>query len=175
MKNMLTLSNTISLLRGPLAFLFLFQSVQIRVFAIVAAMISDCIDGYLARKFKNETFLGKVLDPVMDKFFVYFVMGALIASGTLSTFGLFSFLIRDVSIILYIVTTLIFFGKKALVVLPPLSSKITTALQFLIIFVMVLGYKPPIFIYCIFFALAPIIFTELLLSTIAQNKKLSHK
>jgi CDP-diacylglycerol--glycerol-3-phosphate 3-phosphatidyltransferase len=173
MKNMLTLSNTISLLRGPLAFLFLFQSVQIRVFAIVAAMISDCIDGYLARKFKNETFLGKVLDPLMDKFFVYFVMGALIVSGTLSTFGLFSFLIRDVSIILYILTTLILYGKKGFVVYPPLCSKITTALQFVIIFTMVLGYKPPIFIYTIFFALAPIIYTELLLRTIAQNKRLS--
>lgn len=167
---MLTLSNTISLLRGPLAFLFLFQSVGIRVFAIIAAMITDCIDGFLARKFNNETFLGKVLDPVMDKFFVYFVMGVLAYNQQLSTLGLFALLARDIMIILYIVITLIFYGKNRLIYKPVITSKITTAIQFATLFAIVLGYTPPTFIYTILFLFSVSIFIELLSRTHMKQK-----
>ncbi|MCH9621824.1 MAG: CDP-diacylglycerol--glycerol-3-phosphate 3-phosphatidyltransferase [Chlamydiia bacterium] len=164
-KNMLTLSNTISLLRAPLALLFLSESIKIRIFAIIAAMISDWIDGYLARKFKSETFLGKVLDPLMDKFFVYFVMGALAFQGTLSGFELFALLSRDLSIILYIIMTLATLGPSKLVYFPAYASKITTLLQFITLFAVILTYSLPIVIYYAFLLLAAIVFIELSLKT----------
>jgi len=169
-KNMLTLSNTISLLRGPLALLFLFDSVKIRVFAIIAAMISDCIDGYLARKFKSETFLGKVLDPVMDKFFVYFVLGVLTYQHTISGFALFAFLARDISVFLYVMTTLAIQGWHQIVFSPAISSKITTALQFVTLFAIVLKFSPPPILYYIFLGLAPLIYIELLWGTFFKKK-----
>ena len=173
MKNMLTVSNSISLLRAPLAFLFLFPSVNIRVFAIILAMISDCVDGYLARRFKNETLLGKVLDPVMDKFFVYFVMGILVFNESLSGLGLFALLARDLAVFLYVLTTVISYGWKGMVFLPAYSSKITTGLQFITLIALILEYSPPLILYYAFFALAPIIYLELLFNTISYNKKKS--
>lgn len=172
MKNMLTLSNTISLLRAPLAFLFLFQSITVRIIAIIAAMLSDCFDGYIARKLNNETFLGKVLDPVMDKFFVYFVLGMLFFQNHLTVFGLCSLLARDLSVFLYVITTLIFYKWKGLVFTPAYSSKVTTGLQFLTLLSLVLGFSPPLFLYQSFFILAIIIYFELIKNTITHNKKL---
>lgn len=165
MKHMLTLSNTISLLRAPLAFLFLFESTSIRMMAIILAMLSDCIDGFLARKFKNGTFLGKVLDPSMDKFFVYFVLAVFSFQGSLSPLGLFALLIRDASVLFYVLTTLSTIGWNGLVFVPALSSKMTTLLQFFIILALVLGYTPesPIYYFLIF--LGPVIYIELLINT----------
>ena len=170
---MLTVSNSISLLRGPLAFLFLLPSVNVRVFAVILAMISDCVDGYLARKFKNETFIGKILDPVMDKFFVYFVMGVLAFHQNLSALGLFALLARDLAVFLYVLTTLTSYGWKGMVFLPAYSSKITTGLQFMILIALSLEYSPPHILYYAFFALGPIIYLELLINTISYNKNKS--
>ena len=173
MKNMLTLSNSISLLRAPLALLFIFPSVKIRVTAIILAMISDCIDGYLARKFKNETFIGKVLDPVMDKFFVYIVLIILTLNGTLSGLGLFALLSRDLAVFLYVLTTISSYGWKAMVFRSVYSSKVTTALQFVTLIALILGYTPPHIVYYGFILLAAIIYIELLINTASRNKPLS--
>jgi CDP-diacylglycerol--glycerol-3-phosphate 3-phosphatidyltransferase len=37
---------------------------------MIIAIISDGLDGYLARKLKKESALGKILDPVADKFWI---------------------------------------------------------------------------------------------------------
>ena len=74
---MFTLSNVLSLVRGPLAFLFLIDRIDVRAGVILAAILTDCVDGYLARRYKYTTRLGAILDPVMDKFFVLFVLSIL--------------------------------------------------------------------------------------------------
>jgi CDP-diacylglycerol--glycerol-3-phosphate 3-phosphatidyltransferase len=43
--------------------------------------LTDFFDGYLARKLKQETQLGKVLDPIADKFLLYSSLVALLAAG----------------------------------------------------------------------------------------------
>ena len=37
---------------------------------MIVAIISDGLDGYVARKLKQESALGKILDPVADKFWI---------------------------------------------------------------------------------------------------------
>jgi CDP-diacylglycerol--glycerol-3-phosphate 3-phosphatidyltransferase len=56
-------------LNGLLALLFTFFG------------LTDFLDGYLARKLKQETKLGRVLDPIADKFLVYSTLVALLATG----------------------------------------------------------------------------------------------
>jgi CDP-diacylglycerol---glycerol-3-phosphate 3-phosphatidyltransferase len=60
--------------------------------------VSDLLDGHLARKFKLETELGKVLDPFADSLsrLTYFV--ALAGSGILPLWVLLVFIYRDVAV-----------------------------------------------------------------------------
>jgi cardiolipin synthase len=51
------------------------------IFVLLGA--TDFLDGYLARKYQQETMLGKLLDPVADKMLVFSTALALIAVGKL--------------------------------------------------------------------------------------------
>lgn len=51
------------------------------IFVLLGA--TDFLDGYLARKYQQETMLGKLLDPVADKMLVFSTAIALIAAGKL--------------------------------------------------------------------------------------------
>jgi CDP-diacylglycerol--glycerol-3-phosphate 3-phosphatidyltransferase len=43
--------------------------------------LTDFFDGYLARRLQQETSLGKILDPIADKFLIYSTLVSLLAIG----------------------------------------------------------------------------------------------
>ena len=88
----MTLANRLTLLRVGLILPYAILALNGErlaagvIFAIAAA--TDLLDGYLARRMKEETVLGKVLDPIADKMLTITALIVLVAMGTLSGWSL---------------------------------------------------------------------------------------
>ena len=64
---------------APIIFLLItfYDSYGLALFLFILASISDYWDGFLARKYKLESIIGGVLDPIADKILVTFLILAL--------------------------------------------------------------------------------------------------
>ena len=91
-------ASVMSLLRLPLAALFPFvaRSRSLATAVLVAAGLTDVLDGWLARRNGQTTATGAVLDPVADKAFALSVVGTLIAHGKLPRWGIPALLAREI-------------------------------------------------------------------------------
>jgi phosphatidylglycerophosphate synthase len=76
----------LSLARVPLAaaFPFFVAKPAAAIAILVAAGASDILDGWYARRYRQVTAIGAVVDPITDKIFVATVALTLVLSGTLS-------------------------------------------------------------------------------------------
>ena len=118
MNKILTISNFITMLRMfsgiPLIFClekmndnveYFYYSIYIILFII----ISDVLDGYIARKSNTVSSLGKILDPVADKICLMCVLVYLIDTYHIPFLIFFIFLsIRDVVLISYTVYLILY-------------------------------------------------------------------
>lgn len=127
---MITLSNGLSIIRMPLAFLFLSENIYLRTIAIVLAMITDSIDGYFARKYKSATRFGAFLDPAMDKFFVYFVLVVFFFEDKIKLWQALAMISRDFALIIYGLYLAITKKWNTYEIKPVRWGKVTTAMQF---------------------------------------------
>lgn len=64
-------------------------------FLFVLFGLTDFFDGYLARRYDQETSLGKMLDPIADKFLVYSTLVALLAAGKIFFYWVIIFIGRE--------------------------------------------------------------------------------
>lgn len=159
---MLTASNSLSFIRAPLAFLFLQDNLTLRILAIFLAMISDSIDGYLARRSQSVSRFGAILDPAMDKFFVYFAIVVLFLENKMTSWEMAALLSRDFFLCLYGLF-MIGLGRWKLIVFRAIRwGKITTALQFIVLISLVLGIQFPWYFFTIFIVMGWLAFLELL-------------
>ncbi len=158
---MITVSNGLSFIRAPLAFLFWQDDPKIRFTAILLAMISDCVDGYLARRNKSTSQFGAILDPAMDKFFVYFVLSIFFIEEKIGPYEFATMLSRDLFLCLYGIAKIVSGRWKSIVFRALRWGKVTTALQFLVLMGLTFGVDFPWYIYVSFIAMGWLAFLEL--------------
>ncbi|MBI5274799.1 MAG: CDP-alcohol phosphatidyltransferase family protein [Chlamydiales bacterium] len=158
---MITTSNLLTFIRGPLAFLFLFHSPFIRLVTLLVAMITDSIDGYIARKWRATSRFGAVLDPIMDKFFVFFVLSVFIFEHKMQFWQAAIMLSRDIALFLFFLYLIISSKFKSYKFRPANAGKISTALQFILLVAITLNYFIPAYVYYIFAILGVIVLGEL--------------
>ena len=159
-----TVPNFLTLLRGALAFVFLIDSILLRSLAAFLAAIIDAIDGYLARRWNQESEIGSLLDPLMDKFFVFFVISVLLLEERVGTYEVLAIVVRDIVLILFGVY-LSFSGKlNRSRITATRVGKAVTAMQFLLILFLCSAWKIPNFTYPLFVLLGLCMLIELVMS-----------
>jgi CDP-diacylglycerol--glycerol-3-phosphate 3-phosphatidyltransferase len=158
---MLSLSNSLSFLRAPLAFLFLIENTTCRIVAILLAMFSDSIDGYLARKRQAVTRFGAILDPAMDKFFVLFALSVLFTEGRLELWQGCAMISRDFFLCVFGLYLSLSGHWESYKFTAIRWGKVTTALQFIVLVGLTLDVRCPSYLYCVFILFGMLAFIEL--------------
>jgi cardiolipin synthase len=135
----LTVPNELTFLRlGFLPFLIisiLYQRYDWAMGVLVAAALSDALDGLLARRLNQKTALGAYLDPIADKlmlsssFFVLSLRGKITWWLTILVLG------RDVLILVAAAVILAVVGYRPFP--PSIYGKMATAFQILLVFLVV--------------------------------------
>ncbi|MBI4431446.1 MAG: CDP-diacylglycerol--glycerol-3-phosphate 3-phosphatidyltransferase [Candidatus Omnitrophica bacterium] len=97
----------------------------IACFVYMVAALTDLLDGILARRRKQVTSLGKILDPIADKVLTLSALTAFVIDGTLHIAWLVPIAFRELSVT---VARLLLIPKKR-VVAAVKSGKIKTAIQ----------------------------------------------
>lgn len=164
MSALITLPNLLSLLRIPLAFLFVQGNEPLRVAAIILAGLTDAFDGFLARRYGLSSRLGTILDPVTDKLFVITALVVLVFENKISYLETASFLSRDIAVGLFGVY-LIFsglFGKYRIEAF--WCGKIFTTIQFFVLLLLAAQYPVSGWFYVVFVVLGILSLVELRLS-----------
>jgi phosphatidylglycerophosphate synthase len=159
---MWTLSNLLSLLRAPLALVFLMPHTGLRLLTIACAMLTDGLDGYLARKRGATTRVGAILDPAMDKFFVVFALTIFFFEGKIAIWQGCAMIARDFFLCVFAVYLSVTGIWDSYRVTAVRWGKVATLLQFLVLMALTLGYTVPDYIYFALIALGLLAFIELL-------------
>ena len=143
------ISNLLSLIRCPLALLFLKKNVYWRLLSLTLALISDFLDGFIARKFSATSQLGAFLDPLMDRFYIIFVGSVLLQEQYITSESLLLLISRD---LLLIFVGLVLLKKRGNITFKAtFFGKVTTVCQFIVLFILTLGgINIPFFAYSFF-------------------------
>jgi CDP-diacylglycerol--glycerol-3-phosphate 3-phosphatidyltransferase/cardiolipin synthase len=135
----LTLPNSISLSRLLLAVAFVFISGdRQRLMLIVAAGMTDFLDGFLARKGNSSTVAGALIDPIADRVFVLTAISTFLYEGRLSTVEYFIFLSRDIMTAVGFIVARIIPGLDASDFKARVLGKTVTAFQLLCLVVVLI-------------------------------------
>jgi len=103
-KQSITVSNIITLSRLillPFIVYFLLSSQRFVAFIIMLiSLLSDAVDGYLARKLHQESEAGKFLDPLCDKISLIVIVITLLIINSIPLWGVIILVSRDILILL---------------------------------------------------------------------------
>ncbi|MCF6288798.1 MAG: CDP-alcohol phosphatidyltransferase family protein [Proteobacteria bacterium] len=131
--NTITIARIVAMI--PLVWFMLEKQYDYAFYIAIAAGFSDVLDGFLAKTFGWEGWLGSVLDPLADKFMMLCCFLVFAVQGLIPNWLLITVLARDVIIVLG-ATIYHFTIVKVDKASPSMLSKINTALQILLIVIM---------------------------------------
>ena len=100
MNRVLTVPNLISFLRicsiPYLAWLITKNHMILALIVLAISAFSDCIDGYIARRWNQVSKLGQILDPIADRLLIIFSTIALAIARIIPWWALVLVVLRDV-------------------------------------------------------------------------------
>ena len=134
-RDLLRVPSVLSLSRLPLAVVFPFVLGRpLAALAVLAAAgISDVLDGWYARRFKQVTPTGCAIDPVTDKVFVLTVAVTMVANDKLSAVAVLLLSTREIGelpLVLWLATNHLARRARAEQPAANVPGKIATCLQF---------------------------------------------
>ena len=141
---MSALPNYLSMLRialvVPIAWLLWQQQVMSAFWLMLIAASSDALDGFLARRYGWQTELGTLLDPLADKFLVAAMYLVFTLHSLIPVWLVVLILTRDFLILLGVGVYRGVFGD--ITVNPSLLSKTNTAVQILVVLLLMVSQMP---------------------------------
>ncbi|PTM56730.1 CDP-alcohol phosphatidyltransferase family protein [Desmospora activa] len=133
--NMITLCRFILI---PLYLLLFFSDIPNRMYwsfgVLLLAGLTDVVDGYLARRSRQVTQLGSMLDPLVDKLMVLAVFLSLLLTQRVGFVATAAVFIRDLGMI---VTTAFFHFQRKATISANLMGKMTTVLYYIALFLLI--------------------------------------
>jgi cardiolipin synthase len=139
--------NGLSAARVVLGVAFPLVPSEWRLWVVIAAALSDMLDGLVARWLRVESDTGRLLDPVADKFFVVMLVATLIYEGTLHPLWALGLAVRDVTVsvgLLYVIARRQWARGRQL--RPSWLGKCATASQFAILLALVVWAPAPMWL-----------------------------
>lgn len=125
----------------PLIYLSLKRSLDsLALILLGLALITDAVDGYLARRFQWESKWGLVLDPIADKLLVGSLAVFLVLFRDFPTWAAGLILLRDVFIVG--VGVYLYFQPYRVIVPSNRLGKVTTAFMSTTLLLYVVGWQP---------------------------------
>jgi len=135
-----TVPNQLTFLRlGFLPFFIIsihYRRYDIALGVLIAAALTDGLDGILARSLNQKTALGAYLDPIADKLLLSSSFVVLALNRKISWWLATLVLSRDVLLLTSAAVILVVIGYRPFP--PSIYGKLTTALQILLVFAVVL-------------------------------------
>jgi cardiolipin synthase (CMP-forming) len=118
----------VRILLVPVLVIFLMEGrMDAALLVFVVAGVSDGLDGFIARMFKQKTVLGAYLDPIADKLLLNTSFVAMAIFGLMP--GWLSVLVVSRDFIILAGAGILILNNRKFEVKPSISSKITTVLQ----------------------------------------------
>ncbi len=135
------LPNFLSLLRialvPPVVFYIMQNNYMPALILFVIAGVTDSLDGWLAKRFKWESHLGEILDPLADKLLLVSSYICFAWLELLPMWLVLSVILRDVIIVTGGILYRVLYGE--IVINPTYISKLNTLMQIVLIAVMLVS------------------------------------
>lgn len=172
--NMLTIFRFLLI---PVFIAFFFSDMESNLFysfiVFFVAGITDVLDGFIARRFNMITDLGKLLDPLADKFMLISVLICLATTDLISIWILVIIIIKEIIMVLGAMH--LYYSKVQIIIPSNKYGKIGTMLFYLAICSVLLQFNVLFSKITLYSAVAIAILAFMSYYHIAKNEKSKHK